>query len=81
MTDDRETSLIPFEIVPECEGCAKIVGNMCKTYENPSIFWRNKGTTFYGCACATHWSAPILSNSDKVRIGQQKQKGKTKVAK
>lgn len=66
------------EIVQQCikykdseKSCDNIVDNFCKRYPVPSTFWR-----MGGCPMATHVKFDQVSDTSKVRIGQQKQKKK-----
>jgi len=61
------------EIVEQCIGCSHIENNYCQAYILPVNRW-NTGKE---CTLASHLQAKKLA-AGKVRIGQQKQKKKTR---
>ena len=59
----------------KCIGCKKVDSDQfCMVYIKPSIWWDKRG----GCPVATHASKAIEAAAEKKRIGQQKQKKKTR---
>ena len=60
-------------IVDQCVGCANIEGDFCTIWVSPATKWRS-GI----CPSATHVKVEIQQQDQKVRVGQQKQKKKTK---
>jgi len=76
----KETEIIREPIHPECEkdkGCNKVIEQdgvkVCAAYIRPSVFWRRGG-----CALASHVIIGTTGPAGKSRIGQQKQKKKTR---
>lgn len=59
-------------IVEKCLTCEKIVDNRCKIWYSPETRWR-----IGVCPNATHVKLEV-SEKERVRIGQQKQKKKKK---
>ena len=59
------------KIVEECEGCDRIDHGYCRSYINPKAKWM----TVRKCPLASHLKTQIKSNG-KLRVGQQKQRGK-----
>jgi hypothetical protein len=57
-----------------CIGCKKVsVDQFCIVYIKPSIWWDKRG----GCPLATHAGVKLITD-EKKRVGQQKQKKKTR---
>jgi hypothetical protein len=52
--------------------CAKIDCNLCSVYINPAVKW--KDGLFSHCPLATHYVNENSQSTQKVRVGQQKQK-------
>jgi hypothetical protein len=61
------------QIVDKCEGCKDVDGNFCSCYIDPSILF-NRG----GCPRASHLAKAEEKSTEKIRVGQQKQKKKTR---
>ena len=68
--------MFDFQPVHEkCVGCKKVAADQtCITYINPSMWWDKRG----GCPVATHTGKKISFEDEKKRVGQQKQKKKTR---
>lgn len=60
-------------VVEQCEGCNHVVEKLCDAYLEPSKKWLTGN-----CPLASHIVARVESQSEKVRVGQQKQKKKTR---
>jgi len=65
-------------VVEECAGCDNVVGDNCKVYNKPYIWWRHKDILggdkgYYCCPMATHVKRTSTAPKGKVRVGQQKQ--------
>lgn len=62
------------DIVKECVGCEKVnlETNKCTVYPKPAIWWRHGRI----CPMATHMKIEAKKTTEKVRVGQQKQKKK-----
>ena len=76
----QKTKFVREPIHPECEkdkGCSKIIEEngikVCSAYIKPSVFWERGG-----CALASHVIIDSSGPVGKSRIGQQKQKKKTR---
>lgn len=57
------------EVVEECEGCNRSINGYCKSYFNPKAKWR-----IGVCPLASHVKLENKQSTEKVRVGQQKQK-------
>lgn len=57
---------------PTKEECEKIDGDYCRVYLFPAAMWRNGRI----CPMATHCKYVEVKKSEKIRVGQQKQKKK-----
>ncbi len=58
-------------IVEQCRGCENIEGEFCRIWAVPAAKWR-----LGPCPSSTHVKIEIKEPSEKVRVGQQKQKKK-----
>jgi hypothetical protein len=62
-------------VVEQCLGCDRILketdGQRCSAFAFPDAKWR-----LGPCSMATHIKAETAKGSEKVRVGQQKQKRK-----
>lgn len=60
-------------IVEKCEGCEKVIDNVCSIWYSPETRWR-----IGRCPNATHITIDFKKEDTKRRTGQQKQKKKKK---
>jgi len=65
--------ILCMEIVEECKGCNRIDNGYCSVYINPKAKWRAGKR----CPLASHLIT-LVEDEGKKRVGQQKQKKKTK---
>lgn len=60
-------------IVKECEGCDNIEDGKCRIWASPAAKWR-----IGKCPSASHVKPEAQQTDQKVRVGQQKQRARTK---
>jgi hypothetical protein len=71
---------VPLKLIHErCKGCKEIIkfdgfeGDYCSVYPNPKVFW-----TRGGCPLSADVADATDNDQIKKRVGQQKQKKKTR---
>ncbi|HAO19735.1 MAG TPA: hypothetical protein DCQ37_04115 [Desulfobacteraceae bacterium] len=66
-------------VTPHCEGCSKInANNDCTVYPNPAklMRWVDNKQIQFGCSFNSGKFLEKKGGTEKVRVGQQKQKKK-----